>query len=157
MSQKSISEKDAEKIAKKIESLKVESKDERMESSWSMEKKKSESKEKKAEKQKDPPVQRKDDKLEEMVGDGEFTMEQKANARRRLQYYREAFYILDDDLSGVLEKDEIDYFGRFMVGSDWSADLLEEFMAIADKDNSGGLALEEFTVFCEYCITDQSE
>eukprot|EP00929_Paragymnodinium_shiwhaense_P090492 TRINITY_DN50681_c0_g3_i1.p1 TRINITY_DN50681_c0_g3~~TRINITY_DN50681_c0_g3_i1.p1 ORF type:complete len:1004 (+),score=219.76 TRINITY_DN50681_c0_g3_i1:165-3176(+) len=79
----------------------------------------------------------------------------KAQQRRRMQLYREAFYILDDDLSGFLERDEIDYFGRFMCGNDWSIDLLAEFMAVADKDSSGGLSMEEFTIFCEYCISDQ--
>eukprot|EP00929_Paragymnodinium_shiwhaense_P031823 TRINITY_DN17751_c0_g1_i1.p1 TRINITY_DN17751_c0_g1~~TRINITY_DN17751_c0_g1_i1.p1 ORF type:complete len:753 (-),score=110.33 TRINITY_DN17751_c0_g1_i1:112-2070(-) len=78
----------------------------------------------------------------------------KTAARMRMQLYREAFYVLDQDFSGLLERDEIDYFGHFMMGDDWNDAMLDEFMEKADTDGSGGLGFAEFTAFCESCILD---
>eukprot|EP00928_Gymnodinium_smaydae_P028995 TRINITY_DN21966_c0_g1_i1.p1 TRINITY_DN21966_c0_g1~~TRINITY_DN21966_c0_g1_i1.p1 ORF type:complete len:805 (-),score=104.50 TRINITY_DN21966_c0_g1_i1:17-2431(-) len=79
--------------------------------------------------------------------------------RLRTQLYREAFYILDDDFSGKLEKKEVDDFGRYMLADDWTPDLLDEFMRHADLDHSGGLSFAEFCRFCEGSIlsTDESK
>jgi len=74
--------------------------------------------------------------------------------RLREQAYREAFYILDDDFSGLLERSEINSFGQFMLGKDWSEDLLDKFIETADLDGSGGLSLQEFCFFCETTIVD---
>mmetsp|Transcript_44539 Transcript_44539/g.80032 ORF Transcript_44539/g.80032 Transcript_44539/m.80032 type:complete len:723 (+) Transcript_44539:110-2278(+) len=69
--------------------------------------------------------------------------------RLRQQLYREAFYILDVNLSGRLEIAEVNNFGLFMMGDDWTEELLHLFMAEADVDSSGGLSFTEFSDFCE--------
>jgi hypothetical protein len=79
------------------------------------------------------------------------------DCRLRHQLYREAFYILDHDFSGKLETAEVDYFGRFMCGDQWSEELLDTFMKNADTNQSGGLSLDEFSAFCESAILDTHE
>jgi len=73
----------------------------------------------------------------------------KLSSRLRKQLFRQAFILLDEDFSGLLEPDEINTFGMFMLGEEWTDDLLTKFMVVADLDHSGGLSFEEFAFFCE--------
>jgi len=81
----------------------------------------------------------------------------KLSGRLRRQLFRQAFHLLDEDFSGRLEPCEVNSFGLFMLGDDWSDDLLTEFMEMADLDNSGGLSFNEFSTFCEHQLLRTKE
>eukprot|EP00931_Biecheleriopsis_adriatica_P100875 TRINITY_DN76117_c0_g1_i1.p1 TRINITY_DN76117_c0_g1~~TRINITY_DN76117_c0_g1_i1.p1 ORF type:complete len:771 (-),score=133.30 TRINITY_DN76117_c0_g1_i1:42-2327(-) len=83
--------------------------------------------------------------------------ESKTEQRLRMEMYREAFYILDDDYSGELDSRQVNNFGQFMLGKDWSQEHLEEFMDTCDIDKDGGLSFEEFANFCEISIFASTE
>jgi len=70
----------------------------------------------------------------------------------RAQLYKQAFYILDADFSGDLSADEIDAFGSFMLGGDWTEQLFHAFMEMADKDTSGTVTEQEFVDLAESVI-----
>lgn len=67
----------------------------------------------------------------------------------RTQLYRRAFFFIDEDFTNTLSRDEINKFGRFVVGSEWNDELTEVFMREADTDVSGGLNFNEFVEFNE--------
>jgi hypothetical protein len=80
----------------------------------------------------------------------------KLSRRVRVQLYRQAFYILDEDYSGRLEPEEINKFGSFMLGDEWTDQLTSSFMKEADLDQSGSLSFNEFATFCESKLLDES-
>ena len=69
-------------------------------------------------------------------------IDSKFGYRLRAQLYRQAFYVLDENLSTGLEVSEVSNFGRFMFGDDWNEQALEEFMAEADTDKQGVTLME---------------
>lgn len=67
----------------------------------------------------------------------------------RQQLYAQAFYVLDDNFSGSLDKKEVKRFARFAVGPEFAKTYLNEFMDALDLDQNGLLSFQEFALFCD--------
>merc|ERR1719217_1325640 len=82
----------------------------------------------------------------------------KLDSRVRKQLLRQAFYILDENYTGTLERDEVHRFGHFMFGDDWSDYKTHLFLQEADLDMSGDISFDEFATFCEqHLLCDASK
>jgi len=72
--------------------------------------------------------------------------------RVRCQLYRQAFNVLDENCSGQLDMHELDKFGGWMLGNDWTSALCEAFMKSIDKNGDTWVSEEEFIDFCESAL-----